>query len=135
MIKVTAAFKAHQVPLLLAALLAAIAVYARMLPWSCASAPITAEEPRTKYTLQGRALLINTILERAAAVNVVLILKMNCFLASPPALRVRVPDKVTSDVGNVYTPGSKVIPPRFDDGSAAVAGIDCALYRVNGSFS
>lgn len=72
-------------------------------------------------------MLINTILERAAAVNVVVILKMNCLLALPPALRVRVPAKVTADVGKVYTPGSRVIPPRFDDGSAAVAGMDRAL--------
>jgi hypothetical protein len=86
-----------------------------------------AEEPTMKYTLHGRALFINTTLEAAAAAKVVVILKMNCFLASPAALSVSVPDKVTADVGKVYTPESRVIPPRFDDGSAAVDAIDRAL--------
>jgi hypothetical protein len=68
-------------------------------------------------------------------VKVVLILKMNCFLESPPALSVRLPDKVTADVGKVYTPESRVIPPRFDDGSAAVVAIDKALFLSQWLFS
>jgi hypothetical protein len=66
---------------------------------------------------------------------VVVILKMNCFLALPPASSVRVPDKATSDVGKVYTPGSKVIFPRSDDGSVAVFAIDRALSPSQWSFS
>ena len=59
--------------------------------------------------------------------KVVVILKMNCFLESPLASSVRLPDKVTADVGKVYTPESRVTPPRFDDGRAAVVAIDRAL--------
>jgi hypothetical protein len=40
---------------------------------------------------------------------------------------VRLPVRVTPGVGKVYTPGRRVRPPRFDDGSAPVAGIDKAL--------
>jgi hypothetical protein len=68
-------------------------------------------------------------------VKVVVILNMNCFLVSPAALSVRLPDKVTADVGKVYTPASRVIPPRFDDGSAAVAVIDRALCLSQWLFS
>ena len=67
--------------------------------------------------------------------KVVVILKMNCFLASPAALSVRLPDKVTADVGKVYTPASRVIPPRLEDGSAAVAVIDRALSLSQWLFS
>lgn len=124
-------------PLLLAALLAPIAVLAMILPCICAAAPMDAEEPTMKYTLHGRALFINTTLALAATVKVVEILKMNCFVASPPALSVRTPDKVTANIGGTkeYTPEGMVSPPRFDDGSAAVDTIERALSPSQCFFS
>jgi hypothetical protein len=56
----TAALSPHQVPLLLAALLALIEVCAIMFPCIFAAAPMLAEDPTMKYTLQAWALFINT---------------------------------------------------------------------------
>jgi len=81
-----------------------------------------------KYTLHACAPLTSTILAAAAAVNVVVILKMNCLLATPRASSVKVPDKLTAEVGNIYTPGRTLRPPRFGC-SASVGAIDRALSR------
>lgn len=98
---VIAALREHHVPLLLAASLAAMAVYAIILPCNCAAAPIDAEEPTMKYTLQGCAPFFRTTSAAAATVNVVVILKMNCLLVFAPASSVRVDDKATADDGKV----------------------------------
>jgi hypothetical protein len=60
-------------------------------------------------------------------VRVVLVMMMNCFVASPPASSVRVPVNVAAAVGEVYTPGRRVVSPSSDDGSAAVDVLDRAL--------
>ena len=61
-------------------------------------------------------------------------LKINCFFELPPASRVRLPVRLAASVGNVYAPGLRVRPPRFDDVSAIVGVIDTALdyFQVSG---
>jgi hypothetical protein len=76
-------------------------VYAIILPCIIAPPPMDAEEPTRKYTLHGWALLIRTTLAAAATPKVVVILKINCDLLLPAPLSVRVPDRVTPDVGKV----------------------------------
>jgi hypothetical protein len=63
----------------------------------------------------------------AVTTKVVSMMKMNCFAGLPPAFSVRLPVRVTAAVGKVYTPESRVRPPRFDDDSSSVGASDRAL--------
>ena len=72
-----------------------------MLPFSVLAAPIVADVPGKKYTLQALAPSFNTIFAAAALTNVVSTRKINWPLEFPRPLSVSVPVRSTAEVGKV----------------------------------
>lgn len=101
MIKVTAAFNEHQVPIPLAPSDAAMSVPARIFPRISLFAPMAAEVPSTKNTLQACAPPTSKTLLPAALLKVVLIWKINWPLGFPVPSSVTVVVKVAEGVGKV----------------------------------
>jgi len=86
-------------------------VCARMVPTKVVFVPRVAELPTSKKTLHGEAPLISLTVLLDAVIRVDPAWKMNTALGSPCAFKVTVPVR-PSPLAVVYTPATKVFPPR-----------------------
>lgn len=133
LIKVTAPLTAYRPPVTLTPSRREIEVRARMLPLNVVELPRVADDPIWKKTLQARAPLTSTTDADEAVVSVEPIWNTNKESASFWPSRVSVPVRPTAE-GDVYTPDTRVCPPRSAPAICEVDASELAvLYAVRAS--